>query len=302
MNCNNYIESQNKTPIVSIVMCCFNGEQHIREAIDSVLGQTYENFEFIIWNDGSTDSTEEIINKYKDSRIKYFYHKNTGLGLALNMACNEAKGKYIARIDADDLCKPERIAMQVSYMESHKSVVLISCLAEYIGENGEFLGFAIPYTHPKILKKHLTCIAHPGVMMRKDAYDKTGGYPPLKRSQDLFLWNRICKFGEVRILELPLIQYRISDNAISSKASAYYIENVNELWRIVSNKPIIGEQDYDYLNLFIKENTASSNVRKSPVNTLENKLLRILLALFTPNIAFNIIVRLKNLYGLCFLL
>ena len=84
---------------VSVVLCTFNDERTIKEAIESILCQSYNNFEFIIWNDGSTDGTEEIIKSYKDNRIRYFFHENTGLGEALRLACAEAKGKYIARMD-----------------------------------------------------------------------------------------------------------------------------------------------------------------------------------------------------------
>ena len=78
--------------LVSVVMCAYNAEKYIGETIRSVLNQTYRKFEFIIWNDGSTDSTESIVKSFKDDRIRYFYHANTGLGMALNLACKEVRG------------------------------------------------------------------------------------------------------------------------------------------------------------------------------------------------------------------
>jgi glycosyltransferase involved in cell wall biosynthesis len=278
-------------------MCCYNSAQYINETIDSVLGQSYKDYEFIIWNDGSTDNTEEVVKQYSDSRIKYFYHENTGLGLALNMACNKAVGKYIARIDADDICMPDRMAIQIGYLEKRPSVALVSSLAEYIDEKGSSLGYGICYTSPRLIRKNLNGIFHPAVMMRTDVYRKTGGYPPLRRSQDLFLWYRISKFGDLRIISYPLIKYRISNNAISSKASQYYLDNVSDLWRILAAKPNLKESDFDYLNLFIKDCSLESAIRKSPVNNTEKKLFIILSSIFPYKIVFFLITRMKNLYG-----
>ena len=89
--------NENK-PLVSVVLCTYNDELYISQTIESVLCQTYTNFEFIIWDDGSTDGTASIIKSYKDQRIKYFYHINTGIGEAAGLACQQAQGKYIARL------------------------------------------------------------------------------------------------------------------------------------------------------------------------------------------------------------
>mgnify|MGYP001537946173 FL=1 len=91
---------------ISVVMSCYNSERFLRQSIDSILMQSYREFEFIIWNDGSTDSTEEIIKSYHDERIRYFYAPNQGLGSALAAACKEARGRYIARMDDDDIAMP----------------------------------------------------------------------------------------------------------------------------------------------------------------------------------------------------
>ena len=125
---------------VSVVLCTFNDEKTIKEAIESILCQSYNIFEFIIWNDGSTDGTEKIIKSYDDNRIRYYYHENTGLGEALRLACAEAKGKYIARMDGDDICLPSRIQKQVEFLESHPDYVLVSSAVFYIDEIGEQIG------------------------------------------------------------------------------------------------------------------------------------------------------------------
>ena len=175
--------------------------------------------------------------------------------------------------------------------------MLVSCLAEYIDEQSKSLGYGISYTTPRLIKKNLNGIFHPGVMMRTEVYKRTGGYPPLKRSQDLFLWHRISKMGDIRIIGRPLIKYRISDSAISSKASVYYLENVSELWRIMSSKPDLKQTDFDYLNLFIKDCSLETATRKSPVNKSENKIIQVLLLFLPTNAAFYIVTRFKNIYG-----
>ena len=119
----------NKQPAISVVMPVYNGRKYLREAIDSVLQQSFTDFEFIIVNDGSTDDSEEIILSYKDSRINYIKQKNTGVGGALRIGCNMAIGNYIARMDADDICLANRLFLEwylksQSYFEEQFPLIL----------------------------------------------------------------------------------------------------------------------------------------------------------------------------------
>ena len=111
---------------ISVVMSCYNSERFLRQSIDSILMQSYREFEFIIWNDGSTDSTEEIIKSYHDERIRYFYAPNQGLGSALAAACKEARGRYIARMDDDDIAMPNRLDKELAFLELHPDYILAS--------------------------------------------------------------------------------------------------------------------------------------------------------------------------------
>ena len=121
-----------KAPLLSVVLCTYNDERYIAKTINSVLSQSLSDFEFIIWNDGSTDRTEEIIKSFADKRIKYYFHSNTGLGTALALACKEARGKYIARIDGDDLCLPYRFEKEIGFLDSHPDYVLVSSSVLYM--------------------------------------------------------------------------------------------------------------------------------------------------------------------------
>ena len=114
----------NTKPFVSVVMSVYNGELFLKEAIDSILSQTYKKFEFIIIDDGSTDGSLNIINEYSDERIKILVNpKNEGLIFSLNKGIELALGTYIVRMDADDISLPQRIEEQVSFMEKHGSIV-----------------------------------------------------------------------------------------------------------------------------------------------------------------------------------
>lgn len=211
-------------PLVSFVMCCYNSSRYIRETINSVLCQTYSNFEFIIWNDGSNDDTESIVKSFIDERIRYFYHENVGLGRALMMACKKVKGKYIARIDADDICLPYRIKKQVMYMESHKDCVLLSSAIEFIDENGKRLSRTYPCTDDFVLKSSLIAtnmIVHPMVMMRAEAYFKAGGYLPVKFCEDKLFWSRLARFGVFSNITEILGKYRVVSNSLSHSDNPY---------------------------------------------------------------------------------
>jgi glycosyltransferase involved in cell wall biosynthesis len=278
-------------------MSCYNSEKHLREAVESVLNSTYENLDFIIWNDGSSDSTERIIKSYNDKRIRYFYHENTGLGKALNMACKEAKGKYIARMDSDDICEPERFSIEVEYLEKHPDVVLVSCFASTINEEGVFQGYGITYSNQKLVKSNPASIYHPGVMLRAEVYNQTLGYPPLKTAEDLFLWHSLLRLGDIKIIERPLIKYRISEGSLSSNWNDYMINNMNTLWRIIANKSNLKEEDYNYLNAFIKDNINKGEDRKRESRQLETVIINALSKIIPMNWAFYIVARIKNCYG-----
>jgi len=209
-------------PAISVVMPVYNGGNYLKEAIDSVLNQTFNDFEFIIVNDGSTDNTEEIIYEYSDKRIKYIKQENTGIGGALRKGCNIALGKYIARMDADDVCLPERFKVQFDFLEKNLSFVLVSNSVFYINENSEIFGRCYSYTTNWAIKKKLkkgSVIPHPSVMMRRDIYKRTLGYQDLQLLEDYCLWMNMSKHGKLHNMSSPLLKYRVLSNSISRSIS-----------------------------------------------------------------------------------
>ena len=141
-------------PLVSVVMTAYNATDYISEALDSLVSQTYPNLEFIIVDDGSTDKTWKIIQKYaaSDSRFKIFQlKKNSGCSVASNFAFRKAKGKYIARLDADDIAYPNRFSLQAEYMENNPQTVMLGGQCDIINESGQLIGEKnFPLTHQNI--------------------------------------------------------------------------------------------------------------------------------------------------------
>lgn len=207
----------NNRPTVSVVMSCYNGERFIAEAIESVLSQTFVDFEFIIWDDGSTDGSAEVIKKYSDPRIRYFYHENSGLGKALKLACAECRGKYIARIDSDDVCLPNRFAREVEFLNRHEDYVLVSSAVYFIDVKGNIIGRNYPYTENRIIKEiieYSNPIVHPASMFRRDIYNQTLGYQDVWGCEDILLWKQLNRLGKIGNLAEPLIKYRLEKSSI----------------------------------------------------------------------------------------
>ncbi len=197
-------------------MPAYNAGKYISEAINSVLTQTFSDFELIIINDGSTDNTQEIISSFTDSRIIVInYEVNKGIASALNTGLLNAKTDYIARFDADDVCFPERLAHQFDFLESHPDYILAGSDAEYVSESGEHLFHfkCIGHTNDHILKKinNYCPFIHSSVMYRKDAVLKAGGYSLYAYNfEDYFLWVRLQKYGKFYNLRQPLIKVRFN--------------------------------------------------------------------------------------------
>ncbi|MDY9918633.1 MAG: glycosyltransferase [Proteiniphilum sp.] len=209
-----------KDPLVSIILPVFNAESYVNYAIESILEQTYDNYELIIINDGSTDQSLKIINSYQDSRIVLINRENKGLAISLNEGLNIAKGTYIARMDADDVCLPTRLEKQIEYFVKNPQTVLLGTGAELIDINGNTIGYHIPYTGNKLLKKlifHYGCVfKHPSVMFNKNVANDVGNYNELigKYIEDYFLWSKLAKKGKINNIPEILIKYRITPGSI----------------------------------------------------------------------------------------
>lgn len=201
-----------KVPLVSIIMSVYNGEKYLRDAVLSILNQTYKNFEFIIINDGSRDQTLDILNSFVDARLKIITIKNQGLTKSLNYAIGIANGELIARIDADDIAEPEKLIVQVDYLNEHPEVVMCGTWAKFIDNEGKELGeYKVPVSYLEIKRNILfhNPFIHSSIMFRKNICDTIGVYNEKYRyAQDYELWGRIVSKYEAVNLPQYLIKYR----------------------------------------------------------------------------------------------
>lgn len=186
------------SPSISVIMSVYNGERYIAKAVESVLNQTLSDFEFIIIDDGSTDTTSEIIASFTDSRIVRIHNReNIGLVASLNIGIRASIGEYLVRADADDVCHPERFARQFAFMEQHQDVGVLGTWMEQVDENLQPLHiYKFPLSHNVIRWKMLfeTAMFHPTVIMRRNVVESAGGYDEnFKHIEDTELWSRLVK-------------------------------------------------------------------------------------------------------------
>lgn len=204
-------------PTISVVLPAFNCEKYIAKAIDSVLQQTFTDFEFIIINDGSTDHTEEMINSYSDTRISYQTNNtNKGLVFTLNRGVDLARGKYIARMDGDDICFPERFKEQLNYLQENSNVDILATVVTLIDENDQPSGIwdsDKKNISEEDIRKQLpknNCIAHPTVMGKTEIFKKYKYNSKQSQSEDYDLWLRMMNDGVIiHKLAEPLLLHRI---------------------------------------------------------------------------------------------
>lgn len=206
-------------PLISVVMSVYNGEKYLVEAIDSVLSQSYNNFEFIIINDGSTDSSIDIINEYanKDNRIVVIDRENKGLPYSLNEGITKAKGEYIARMDADDICLPDRFEKQLKYINEN-NLDLCGTFIEKFGDNikNHILKHPLEHNDIKFRLLFTSSFAHPTVMIKKEVFHKVQYKSIYKVAQDYQLWVDIVN-AEFKVGNLPevLLKYRVHEEQAS---------------------------------------------------------------------------------------
>jgi glycosyltransferase involved in cell wall biosynthesis len=228
MDTNFQVDNKKDTPLVSVLMLTYNGGRFIKEAIESVLTQTYVHLELIIIDDGSTDDTQEIIRRFTDERIRYISHeKNAGLLARRKESPPLAKGACVAVLDSDDVWLPTKLEKQVAYFSSHRDCVLIGTWIKRINEQGKSLGITKYNEDDLSIRASILMrnqFAHSSVLMRKDALDKTEGYRfPLDEDLDLFL--QLGAQGTFANIAEVLTEYRI--NAMGqSRNKIGMIENV----------------------------------------------------------------------------
>lgn len=211
-------------PAISVVMSVYNGEKFLAEAVDSVLNQTFTDFEFIIIDDGSTDQTAQILSDYatRDSRIRIISQENRGRAESLNRGIELARGDLIARMDADDVCLPHRLQDQLEYMNGRPKLGLLGSHVDLITPGSRNLGpwFALPTTDGDIRRGLADgCpLIHPTVMMRRDVIMSAGGYRKLLLDADDYdMFLRVSELTQMANLPQALLLYRIHAGQVSMR-------------------------------------------------------------------------------------
>lgn len=209
-------------PLVSVIMSVYNGEPFLHKSIDSILDQTFTNFELIIIDDASTDCTPAILDNCNDTRmVRLTNSQNVGLTRSLNRGLAIAKGDFIARHDADDISYPDRFQHQVAMMLEQPSLAVVGTSYHYIDRHGKILRTVILEAEDSKIRKllpHQNLFCHGSVMLRRDVLEKVGGYHEgFPVTQDYDLWLRLSEHCQLANLASPLYQFRFDGETISRK-------------------------------------------------------------------------------------
>lgn len=257
----------NSNPLVSVILPVFNAQNTILDALNSIVAQTYTNIEIIVINDGSSDASEQLIKSINDFRIKYVVNdSNKGLIYTLNRGLQMAKGKYIARMDADDFSLPSRLEKQVEVMEANPDVVVCGCDIELFGNvKSHRCRSTLKMLDSSGLKQLLVkvpCFAHPTVMMRKSVLDSNQiqyDYNYL-HAEDYKLWIDLAPLGNFYMIPLPLLKYRISDTQITKASNKKQIDTARRCRKL-------------YISRYIGDSIAT-NIEKHGVSLSTLKLIK----------------------------
>jgi len=219
-------ETEAQTPVLAVVMAVKNGANCVTKAVESVLSQSFGDFEFVVVNDGSTDDTAAILDRYAsgDRRLRVIHQSNQGLGPSLNTAIRTTTAPFIARQDADDESLPGRFKAQLDFMEANPTVIVCGTWAEFMHEPWGYPFAFTPPSKPADVRAWLERgdrpIVHGSVVMRRSALEREANFYRFKGcSQDLDLWLRLLAFGDFAVLPSLLYRYTVSSSSASARQS-----------------------------------------------------------------------------------
>jgi glycosyltransferase involved in cell wall biosynthesis len=238
-------------PLVSVVMPVYNCEQYIIESVKSVLNQTYHNLELLIVNDASTDRTSMLVSQLIDNRIRIFNNTNNiGLAGSINFMLTEAKGKYIARMDADDIALPQRLEKQVQCLESNPKIDVLGTAMQSFGYSNFLHQFPTSHEECKAQLLFNVCFGHPTVMMRSEIFLKSENYYQAKLrqySEEYELWCRLVDHYRFSNLEECLLKYRTFSPSEKSDAANKRKKNSFQIRKHFIEKNVGIQSDTNYL-------------------------------------------------------
>ena len=280
------------TPLVSVILPVYNAELYIRESIQSILNQSFSNFELIILNDGSTDASEKVISEFQDERIKYVKNEtNLKLIDTLNLGLKLTQGKYIARIDADDVAFPDRFEKQITFLENNPDYGLVGSFAECFGDINGILKYVEEDQDIRLALLTHNPFIHSTIMLRSTVLKENN--LAYKKDQlhveDYDLWIQMLAFTKAKLISECLIKYRVHENQVSTvyrelqKLNAENLQRAyfKSIFKGISNIEemcsIFYDQFFsDLIILFVKNRkkiklSLSNEVQKKVFNTIDIK-------------------------------
>lgn len=282
------------TPVVSVIMSVYNGEDYLSQSIQSILQQTLKDYEFIIVDDASTDNSYEIMQPYArtDGRILVIRNSsNLGLAQSLNIALNHSRGTFIARMDADDIAVENRLEIQVRYLRENQEVVLTGSSIYLIDLQNNIISKSETITNPEILRKlinYQNISAHPTWMFRREILQDLKGYRDLPTSQDYDFLMRLFSLNyKISNIDTPLLYYRVSEknityerNLIQTKISRY-LRRLYKMGLILDDRLVQREK--------IEKITTTSKITKH-MHNLALKFVKQRNSLMKKNLALSDII------------
>lgn len=279
-------------PLVSVLMPVYNAGIFLRAAIDSILNQEYRNFELLLVNDGSTDDSERIILSYNDSRIQYISQHNSGVAASLNNAITKVKGIYIWRHDADDICLPGKLGLQVRFLEDHPEFALCATQIAFMTETGKIAwGFRQPgntfFNHEKyreVERRHFnpySPITHATVLIRTEVMKQMGGYrTAFQTAEDVDLWLRILQYHKAAVLNECNYFVRLNRTSATQKHGWKNEFFRNLAFACYEQRVQTGEDDLQKgLQIVLPDAPARADVKSTKGSDLRSDLVSYLLPL-----------------------
>ena len=288
---NMHIPNKDNCPQISVCMPVYNRSTYLRECIDSILAQTFVDFELLIVDDGSTDSCRDIIRSYSDSRIRLIENEHNFIA-SLNMLLDEAKGKYIARMDSDDIMIKDRLESQYEYMEAHPEIDVLGGGIEVLGLHD----YPIYYPVENVTLQDMIdgcCIVHPTAMIKRNALSRYHFRykPEFIYAEDYGLWCEMLRYGmNLKNLRKPLIKYRVSENQVTVTKSDIQLKTADRIcvesikWLLEKEKKVFETQ------AFIKETDNKLTLVIPFLNEREEVVNTVRSARETAGYTFDIIV------------
>ena len=257
--------------MISVIMAAYNSSQYIGFAIESVLNQTFKEFELLIVDDCSTDNTLEIVKGYaeQDSRIRVLQmEQNSGVSIARNVAIRSANYPWLAIMDADDLAKPERFEKQITAAQENPNVVAWGTYAHHISSTGKVLSLVQQgaRTEEEFYQArqegHVPFIIHPTTLMNKEVFEKAGGYleflenHPMRAGGDFELVDRLANLGPVLVIPEPLMLYRVHSS--SQSMQKFFWQKTVSRYVVVRHRAKLAGNEEPRLSQFLEDCNSQS--------------------------------------------